>query len=78
MESVTPILSTICFIAKNLFKLKRLRNYFKKRSIVVYGESGVGKSQFLNSLRGCLVFVEERTLDIKSICGSYLMVTELS
>lgn len=53
------------YLFKCLFRWKRLWNFWPIRRIVVYGESGVGKTQFLKSLQGEWIDVSSRTEDIK-------------
>lgn len=53
------------YLLRCLFNWRRLKNYWPLRRVVVYGESGVGKTQFLHSLQGEMVDVSSRTEDIK-------------
>ena len=60
------IIKTSYAIMKVFFYIKRKLRRWPVRKIVIYGESGVGKSQFLNSLMGNTFVVESRTEDIKT------------
>lgn len=62
---IVPLAKYSYYILRCLFNLKRLKNFWPLRRVVVYGESGVGKTQFLNSLQGEMIDVNSRTEDIK-------------
>ncbi len=59
------VLKVILYLLRHLLNFKRIYRFWPKRTIVIYGESGAGKTQFIRSLTGDDRVVESRTQDIR-------------